>query len=180
MAPDAPPTANVLIDCTGGSTAEVSITGCTIQHNSESPGSANVRFIGRGRPYGNDETARWGHLSICDNVLSDVAVNIDLQEVRGAVITGNTFGVGFEHDLHAVGCTNINIGPNTFDRNPPYHRGKAAKVKGGLVFRDCRDMTLTGLHIDGVRSHPAAAPSSTATARACCCKTPVTASSRAA
>jgi hypothetical protein len=156
MAPDAPATANVLIDCTGGSTAEVSITGCTIQHNSESPGSANVRFIGKGRPYGNDETARWGHLSICDNVLSDVSVNIDLQEVRGAVITGNTFGVGFEHDLLAVGCSNIAIGPNTFDRNPPYHRGKAAEVKGGLVFRDCRDMTLTGLHIDGVRSHPAA------------------------
>jgi hypothetical protein len=147
MTPDAPPTANVLIDCTGGSTAEVSITGCTIQHNSESPGSANVRFIGKGKPYGNDETARWGHLSICDNVLSDVSVNIDLQEVRGAVITGNTFGVGFEHDLFAVGCSHLAIGPNTFDRNPPYYRGKAAGVKGGLVFRACRD---------GVRSHPAA------------------------
>jgi hypothetical protein len=156
MTPDAPPTANVLIDCTGGSTAEVSITGCTIQHNSESPGSANVRFIGKGKPYGNDETARWGHLSICDNVLSDVSVNIDLQEVRGAVITGNTFGVGFEHDLFAVGCSHLAIGPNTFDRNPPYYRGKAAGVKGGLVFRACRDITLTGLHIDGVRSHPAA------------------------
>ncbi|MBV6498689.1 MAG: hypothetical protein CJBNEKGG_00917 [Prosthecobacter sp.] len=156
MTPDTPPTANVLIDCTGGSTAEVSITGCTIQHNSESPGSANVRFIGKGRPYGGDETARWGHLSICDNVLSDVAVNIDLQEVRGAVITGNTFGVGFEHDLLAAGCSNIAIGPNTFDRNPPYYRGRAAGVKGGLVFRSCSDITLTGLHIDGVRSHPAA------------------------
>ena len=156
MAPDAPPAANVLIDCTDGSTAEVSITGCTLQHNSKSPGSANVRFIGKGKPYGNDETARWGHLIICDNVLSDVDVNIDLQEVRGAVITGNTFGVGFQHDLLAVGCSNIAIGPNTFDRNPPYYRGKAAEVKGGLVFRDCRDMTLTGLHIDGVHTHPAA------------------------
>jgi hypothetical protein len=156
MAPEAPPTANVLIDCSDGSTAEVSITGCTLQHNSVSPGSANVRFIGKGKPYGNDETARWGHLSICDNVLSDVSVNIDLQEVRGAVITGNTFGVGFEHDLLAVGCSNIAIGSNTFDRNPPYYRGKAAAAKGGLVFRDCRDITLTGLHIGGVRSHPAA------------------------
>jgi hypothetical protein len=115
-----------------------------------------VRFIGKGKPYANDETARWGHLSICDNVLSDVEVNIDLQEVRGAVITGNTFGVGFQHDLLAVGCSNIAIGPNTFDRNPPYYRGKAAEAKGGLVFRDCRDMTLTGLHISGVRAHPAA------------------------
>lgn len=156
MAPDAPPTANVLIDGTDGSTAEVSITGCTLQHNSRSPGSANVRFIGKGRPYGNDESARWGHLSICDNVLSDVDVNIDLQEVRGAVINGNTFGVGFQHDLLAEGCSHIAIGPNTFDRNPPYYRGKAVEAKGGLVFRNCRDTTLTGLHIDGVRSHPAA------------------------
>lgn len=157
MSPETPPTANVLIDCTGGSTAEVSITGCTIQHNSVSPGSANVRFIGKGKPYGNDASARWGHLSICDNIFTDVAVNIDLQEVRGAVISGNTFGVGLEHDLLAVGCTNIAVGPNVFDRNPPYYRGKiAATAKGGLVFRNCRDVTLTGLHIAGVRTHPAA------------------------
>lgn len=156
MSPETPPTANVLIDCSEGSTAEVSITGCTIQHNSVSPGSANVRFIGKGKPYADDDSARWGHLSICDNVLSDVHVNLDLQEVRGAVITGNTFGVGFEHDLLAVGCSNLAIGPNTFDRNPPYYRGKAAAAKGGLVFRDCRDVTLSGLHIQGVHIHDAA------------------------
>lgn len=155
MTPEAPPTANVLIDCTDGSTAEVAIVGCTIQHN-PSPGAANVRFIGKGKPRGDDDTTQWGHLTICDNVLSDVEVNIDLQHVRGAGITGNTFGVGFEHDLRAVGCSNIAVGSNTFDRNPPYYRGKAAAVKGGLVFRDCRDITLTGLHIDGVRTHPAA------------------------
>jgi hypothetical protein len=156
MTPDAPPAANVLIDCTDGSTAEVSITGCTLQHNTLSPGSANVRFLGKGKPYAGDESARWGHLSICDNVLSDVQVNIDLQEVRGAAITGNTFGVGFEHDILATGCSNIVIGANSFDRNPPYYRGKSEAAKGGLEFRDCRDLTCTGLHIDGVRGHPAA------------------------
>jgi len=155
MTPEAPPTANVLIDCTGGSTAEVSITGCTIQHN-PSPGAANVRFIGKGKPRGDDDTTQWGHLSISDNVLSDVEVNIDLQHVRGAVITGNTFGGGYEHDLLVTNCSNIAVGSNTFDRNPPYYRGKAEAAKGGLVFRDCRDITLTGLHIDGIRSHPAA------------------------
>lgn len=155
MTPEAPPTANVLIDCTGGSTAEVSITGCTIQHN-PSPGAANVRFIGKGKPRGDDDTTQWGHLSISDNVLSDVEVNIDLQHVRGAVITGNTFGGGYEHDMLVTNCSNIAIGPNTFDRNPPYYRGKAEAAKGGLVFRDSRDITLTGLHIDGIRSHPAA------------------------
>ena len=155
MTPEAPPTANVLIDCAGGSTAEVSITGCTIQHN-PSPGAANVRFIGKGKPRGDDDTTQWGHLSISDNVLSDVEVNIDLQHVRGAVITGNTFGGGYEHDLLVTDCSNIAVGSNTFDRNPPYYRGKAEAAKGGLVFRDCRDITLTGLHIDGIRSHPAA------------------------
>jgi len=155
MAPESPPTANVLIDCTNGSTAEVSITGCTIQHN-PSPGAANVRFIGQGKPRGDDDTTQWGHLSICDNVLSDVEVNLDLQHVRGAAITGNTFGGGYEHDLLATHCSNIAVGSNTFDRNPPYYRGKAEAAKGGLVFRDCRDVTLTGLHIDGVRTHPAA------------------------
>jgi hypothetical protein len=155
MMPEAPPTANVLIDCTDGSTAEVSITGCTIQHN-PSPGAANVRFIGKGKPRGDDDTTQWGHLSISDNVLSDVEVNIDLQHVRGAVITGNTFGGGYEHDLLVTNCSNIAVGSNTFDRNPPYYRGKAEAAKGGLVFRDSRDITLIGLHIDGIRSHPAA------------------------
>jgi hypothetical protein len=155
MTPEAPPTANVLIDCTDGSTAEVSIVGCTIQHN-PSPGSANVRFIGRGKPRPPGEDIQWGHLTIADNVLSDVEVNIDLRNVRGAVITGNTFGGGYEHDLLVSDCGNIAVGSNTFDRNPPYYRGKAAAAKGGLVFRRSRDITLTGMHIDGIRSHPAA------------------------
>jgi hypothetical protein len=155
MTPEAPPTANVLIDCTDGSTAEVSIVGCTIQHN-PSPGAANVRFIGKGKARTPDDHTQWGHLSIADNVLSDVEVNIDLQHVRGAVITGNTFGGGYEHDLLVTDCSNIAVGSNTFDRNPPYYRGKAEAAKGGLLFRKSRDITLTGMHIDGIRSHPAA------------------------
>ena len=38
---DGPPTANVLIDSTGGSNAEAAVTGCTIQHTRTAPGSAN-------------------------------------------------------------------------------------------------------------------------------------------
>lgn len=155
MTPEAPPTANVLIDCTDGSTAEVCIVGCTLQHN-PSPGAANVRFIGKGKPRTPDDHTQWGHLTIADNVLSDVEVNIDLQHVRGAVITGNTFGGGYEHDLLVTECSNIAVGSNTFDRNPPYYRGKAEAAKGGLVFRHSRDITLTGMHVDGIRNHPAA------------------------
>ncbi len=155
MSPESPPTANVFIDCTDGSTAEVTIVGCTIQHN-PSPGSANVRFIGKGKPRVPDDATQWGHLTIADNVLSDVEVNIDLQQVRGAVITGNTFGGGYKHDLVVDECSNIAVGSNTFDRNPPYYRGEAATAKGGLVFRNSRDVTLTGMHIDGIRNQPAA------------------------
>lgn len=155
MTPETPPTANVLIDCTGGSTAEVTIVGCTIQHN-PSPGAANVRVIGQGVPRPGNEAPNWGHLTIADNVLSDVEINIDLQNVRGAVITGNTFGVGYQHDLLAVGCSQIAVGANSFDRNPPYYRGKSEAVKGGLVFRGCTDVTLSGLHVNGVRGHEAA------------------------
>ena len=155
MTPESPPTANVLIDCTDGSTAEVNIVGCTIQHN-PSPGAANVRFIGKGKPRAPDDNTQWGHLTIADNILSDVEVNIDLRQVRGAVITGNTFGGGYEHDLVVKDCSNIAVGSNTFDRNPPYYRGKAEAAKGGLVFRNSRDITLTGMHIDGIRHQPAA------------------------
>src|SRR5436190_9995000 len=48
MSKDSPPAANVLIDCTDGSTAEVAITGCTLQHNNMSEGSANIRVLGAG------------------------------------------------------------------------------------------------------------------------------------
>lgn len=69
MLPDGPPGANVLLDCTGGSIAEVAIVGCTLQHNNQSSGSANVRFLGLGTPASGIEAPQWGHLTIADNVL---------------------------------------------------------------------------------------------------------------
>ncbi len=159
MTPDTPPTANVLLDCTGGSTAEVAITGCTIQHNHLSPGSANIRFLGRVEERGKEfksDTTQWGHLTITGNVLSDVQVNVHLKHARGVTITGNTFGVGFEHDLLVEESSNIVVGPNSFDQNPRYLSGDGATANGGLVFKDSRDCTLTGLHVTGVRRKPGA------------------------
>lgn len=150
MSPETPPTANVLIDCTGGAagTAEIAITGCTIQHNHQSPDSANIRFLGASKP-----EYRWGHLTIANNVLSDVQINVDIQQARGVSIVGNTFGTGCQHDLRIVGSSNVVIGPNVLDRNPHYKDEDFAN--GGVVLEDCQDMTISGLHITQVRRAPA-------------------------
>ena len=66
MAPDRPPTANVLIDCRDSpyGTGEVAITGCTIQHNNPSPDSANIRIIGRSQPSPRLALVRLGNVTI--------------------------------------------------------------------------------------------------------------------
>ncbi|MHC4537777.1 MAG: glycosyl hydrolase family 28-related protein, partial [Planctomycetota bacterium] len=74
----APPTANVLIDATGGSIGEIAVTGCTIQHTHNAPDSANIRIIGEGQPrgaYAKGEL-RGGNITITGNILSDVQINI--------------------------------------------------------------------------------------------------------
>ncbi len=152
MAEDGPPTANILIDSQGGKAgvAEVSITGCTIQHNHLGPDSANIRIIGN-----DDSDRRWGHVTIASNVLSDVHVNIDLCRARGVTVVGNTFWMGFDHDLRAVDCSNLVLSANNFDRNPHYAYGVALQARGGIVLEECRDSTITGLHVNGVHTHPA-------------------------
>jgi len=159
MARDTPATANVLIDCTGGSVGEVAITGCTIQHNPNGPNSANIRIIGAGV---NPATAsapatktNEGHVTITGNVLSDVQVNVHLQHVRGVTLTGNTFWMGFAHDLLVEDSSNVVVGPNNLDRNPRYAYTRTS-ARGGVAFLRSRDCTITGLHVNGVRHHPAA------------------------
>jgi nitrous oxidase accessory protein NosD len=150
MAPNAPPTANVLLDSTGGSTGEVAVTGCTLQHNSTSPDSANIRILGRGEGGQRVGKTQEGNVTITGNVLSDVQVNIDLQNARGVTIVGNTFWMGYAHDLLVENSTSIVVGPNAFDRNPRYNYGTSLITKNGLVFRNCADCTLTGLHVTQV------------------------------
>jgi parallel beta-helix repeat protein len=160
MSPASPATANILLDSTGGCVGEVAITGCTIQHNSPSPNSANIRVIGRGYEAALEQRAgsaqtQEGHVTITGNVLSDVQVNIHLQNARGVTLTGNTFWMAYQHDLLVEDSNNIVIGPNNFDRNPRYNYGNSLAANGGLVFRNSRDCTLTGLHLNGVWRKPA-------------------------
>jgi len=129
---------------------EVAITGCTIQHNSPSPESANIRILGGGEGGARIGKTREGHVTIGDNVLSDVQVNIHLQNARGVTISGNTFWMGYAHNLLVEDSCNIVVGPNALDRNPRYNYGTSLEARNGLVFRNCADCTLTGLHVNGV------------------------------
>lgn len=158
MSPDAPPTANVFIDCRGSryGTAEVAITGCTLQHNSKSPDSANIRIIGAGDPAPPQPAARWGHVTITGNVLSDVRGNIHLKNARGVTLNGNTFWMGYDYDLLVEDSSNIVVGPNNFDRNPGYAYGNSLEAKGGIAFLNSRDCTLNGLHVNGIERQEAA------------------------
>lgn len=150
MAPGQPPTANVLIDCTDGAagTAEIAIVGCTIQHTHTAPDSANIRYIGA------DAKGRlWGNFSIADNVISDAQFNIDIAKARGVTIVGNTFWGAAQDNLRVVDSYNIAVGVNAFDRNPGY--SKEVRGHNALMFRNCRDCTLTGLHVNGTAGVPA-------------------------
>lgn len=152
MSPETPPTANILIDCSDSTygTGEVAITGCTIQHNSLSADSANIRIIGRSKPSRQLDLVREGNVIISGNVLSDVKVNIHLRDCRGVILTGNTFWMGFTHNLLIEDCSNIIIGPNNFDRNPRYNYGNSLEARNSLVVRNSEDCTLSGLHITNV------------------------------
>ncbi|HEX3150446.1 MAG TPA: right-handed parallel beta-helix repeat-containing protein [Gemmataceae bacterium] len=158
MAPDQKPTANVLLDSTGGSIAEVAITGCTIQHESPSPDSANVRILGEGVGGLKNVPGKTkeGHVVIAGNVFSDVKVNVDVQNARGVAITGNTFWMGYEYNLRVEHSEHVVVGPNDFQRNPRYDYGDATTTKNAILFRDCADCTLTGLHVHNVRGVPSA------------------------
>lgn len=154
--PDSESTANILLDSTDTSVGEVAIVGCTIQHSHDAPNSANIRINGRctKRPF--TDELRHGNITIADNVLSDVRVNIEINEARGVTITGNTIWKGYDRNLLIEGCQNVILANNMFDRNPRYHYGDGDSAKLGLVFRKCSDCTITGNQIHGVGDIPAA------------------------
>ncbi len=151
-----PPAANVELTSTDGSIGEVAITGCTLQHTSKAPGSANIRINGAGTDSSLERrvgraTTREGNVTITANVFSDVRVNIEVRESRGVTITGNTFWEGFEHDLLAENCEHLVISSNNFDRNPRYAvNGFLDAENNGIVITNCTDSSLTGNVISGV------------------------------
>jgi hypothetical protein len=150
------PTANVFIDSTGGSNAEVAITGNTIQHNHNAAGSANIRIKGPStRVVKGVGEQRDGHVTITGNVISDVKTNIHLDHARGVVITGNTFWTAYEHNLLVEHSAFVTVGANNFDRNPRYGGEEKPGTTNTLIFHDCQDCTLTGFTVSRTRATPA-------------------------
>ncbi|MBI1356282.1 MAG: hypothetical protein GC160_18225 [Acidobacteria bacterium] len=141
MDPQGPPTANVFLDVRKGSVREGAIVGCTLQHHHDAAGSANIWMLGEAK-----QPHKAGYFSISANALSDVFVNVRLEHVRGVSIMGNSFWKGFDHDLLAVGSSNLVIGPNVFDRNPDYQPADSAN---GVLLEDVRDSTIQGAHLNG-------------------------------
>jgi len=157
-----PPSANILLDSTGGSIAEVAVTGCTIQHTHKAPGSANIRILGAGkdpsllRREGREHT-REGHVTIVGNVFSDVQVNLEIRQARGVTVSANTFWEGFAHDLLVEDSQNIVVTGNNFDRNPRYLvNGNGLAEKNGVVLRRVADSAFSGNVVVGVHGQEAA------------------------
>lgn len=150
MAKGSLPAANILIDAATESVREVSIVGCTIQHQNLGPESANIRLVGPSL----EQAHKVGHFLIADNAISDAGVNVHLKHVRGVTLIGNTLWMGGAYNLLVEASSNIVVGPNLFDRNPDYR--PYSKSKNGLLFRDSHDSTLSGLHINQVLGTPAA------------------------
>lgn len=157
-----PPSANILLDSTGGSIAEVAITGCTLQHTHKAPGSANIRILGAGndpsllRREGRAHT-REGHVTIVGNVFSDVQVNVEIRQARGVAVSANTFWEGFGHDLLVEDSQNIVVTGNNFDRNPRYLvNGNGLAEKNGVRLSRVADSAFSGNVVVGVHGHEAA------------------------
>ncbi|GIW94440.1 MAG: ATP-binding protein [Pirellulaceae bacterium] len=152
MAPEEPPTANILIDCRDSQygTAEVAITGCTIQHNNPSPDSANIRIIGKSLDTPRVRPLREGNITITGNVLSDVQTNIHLVECRGVVISGNTLWQGYQNNLLVERSQAVVVAANNMDRNPRYDYGNTQDANNAVVFRDCQDSTISQLLVTSV------------------------------
>lgn len=151
MALDGPPAANILLDCRGGSVREGAIVGCTIQHDHDAPDSANIRMLGQSP----ENALMVGNFAISDNVFSDVHCNIHLQFARGVTLAGNVFWEGYDANLLCENCSDLVIGPNLFDRNPDYDPQDQGSTNA-IIFRNCRDCTLTGLHVNSNRGSDAA------------------------
>ncbi|MCB1120192.1 MAG: right-handed parallel beta-helix repeat-containing protein [Verrucomicrobiae bacterium] len=155
MPGDATPTraANVWIDLSaqeeGTSVAEVSITGCTLQHSANqgrravlAPGGANIRIVGR--PEYPVDT-----VTIGNNVLSDTSLSVDIDYAKDVVLTGNNFFTSMPQDLVVHRSERVLVNGNSFNPRQDWS-------VGGIVFRDSKSCLFSNNTVHGFRDPVAA------------------------
>jgi hypothetical protein len=155
VGPHASPTANILLDSTGGSIGEVEISGCTIQHYPGTPGFANIRFIGHSTAVPFTTERRHGNLVVTGNMINDADINIHLDGVRGAVLTGNSIHIAATHDVLIENSAEIVFSDTVLDRHPRYNPDRKTgrgPVQQGILIRNSESCTLSGLRINGGRA----------------------------
>ncbi|MGY8672209.1 MAG: right-handed parallel beta-helix repeat-containing protein [Verrucomicrobiia bacterium] len=163
--------ANILIDVSGTpdtraqSIAEISITGCTIQHSANygkdrdktiAPGGANIRLAGKAIYPINSVT-------ISGNVLSDTSTNIVVDHCHDVAINGNNFFAPKPANLHVSNSQRVVLSGNTFNPRQFVRPGtilfensadclianstlhKFTTGDGALILRNCDGFTLSSL-----------------------------------
>jgi polygalacturonase len=133
--------ADVLFDCRQGTVREGTLVGNTIQAR-ESPGGANVRFLGA-----KDHPNAVGLFTITGNLIGSQARALDLHACRAVVVTGNSIYSGYRHAIWAEDAEDLVIGPNSIDHNPEYKGSSTDQV----VLRNCRNVAMTGLILQHTR-----------------------------
>ncbi|MCB1079384.1 MAG: right-handed parallel beta-helix repeat-containing protein, partial [Verrucomicrobiae bacterium] len=149
--------ANVLLDVSTSdgdkskSIAEVSITGCTIQHSANygadaektvAPGGANIRFLGK-------EVYPIDSVAITGNVMSDTTTNVHLQYCTDITLSGNTFFAPKPDQLIVTHSKRITVTGNTF--NP-----REFERPGALRFVDSSDCVVSACSIFDAKSREGA------------------------
>lgn len=170
--------ANVLIDVSQSaddksrSVAEVSITGCTIQHAANysgaedktvAPGGANIRLAGKAI-YPIDS------VTVSGNVLSDTTTNIDIQYAQDIVISANNFFAPKPNNLRVRHSARVVVTGNTFNPRQFARPGtilfkqsadciiannslhKFATNSGALILNECSGFTISGLNVSDCES----------------------------
>ena len=142
---DSDVSADVWIDASkeGSSMRELSITGNTIQAV-PTEGGRNILLIGN-----NETMNKLGLLSITGNHISNHTVNIELQNIRGISITGNTFVRGYDRHIIAKNCQNLIISSNVLDHNDDYFPLELV-TKGGIIMEKIKNVIICDNIIQGV------------------------------
>lgn len=171
-------TANILIDVSGSpdtrrkSIAEISITGCTIQHSANygkdrtktvALGGSNIRLAGK-PIYPIDS------VTITGNVLSDTTTNIIVEHSMDVAISANNFFAPKPAHLHISDSQRVVVTGNTFNprqferpgtilfanstnciiANSTLHR--FTTPEGALLLTNCTSMSINGLNLSDCAS----------------------------